>query len=109
MSLRKTATPSGVSARMVLITFWKQLGVELSPNGILVYRNTPACITKAVMRSLLAGWSGTCRYPWRRSSLVNTVEPWKSAVSSSDVGRGYLSGITALFAWWRSMQIRIPP
>jgi len=30
-------------------------------------------------------------------------------VSSSEVGKGYLSGITALLTKHRSMQIRIPP
>ncbi len=59
MSSKKTATP-GIPAKMVVITFWKQLGAELKPNSMHVYWCTPVCVTNAV-RFLLEGWSGTCK------------------------------------------------
>jgi len=41
--------------------------------------------------------------------LEKTVDPWNWAVSSSVVGRGYLSGMMALFAALKPTQILSPP
>lgn len=69
---------------------------------------SPLGVTKAV-RLRLSWYKGTCRLPWRRSSLEKTVEPSNFADSSSTVCSGYLYGITALFTCMRSMQGQSPP
>ena len=98
----------GNPSKILQITWWKALGPDASPNGNLRNRKHPIWLMNDVM-SLVSWASSSCVYPHSRSILLNTVLPASFSDISSIVGRGYRSGITALFTEVRLTHRLTPP
>ena len=93
--------------RIASPTFFRKISAgHERPKLRCLYWNSPTCVEN-VLSALESGCNGIWWYPWFKSILLNTLQPFKSDTTSSMVGMMYRSLMIALFSEGMSTQILI--